>query len=324
MSGESENPVRLSTFKVQFYGPAATATKKIYANGKMQVRVQVLLSAVNGNGRPAFMSAKIFNNVRLINYKTGELLSDGWGADERPNKYAQALYGVSAEGEGEHPDPYTRIRTFWVSSAVATDIQIGAAVVFNDKLIRSNNTTVGNKFDSSVSVEAEVPVIYEISKFRLDSVVNHPVPDCTLTHFYLSLNVDGRQVRLVDWSEKVFAEQGLASATTNVFDAHGYYLNSPYWWRSVCFIAGVNDKEIPVVLTPEQDSSQYRIHYVSVNDRKGALSIIQGVSLEFTDNTYNKRNTFYFAVFDVYGTGHDLCLRFDNSVLPGAFFLEKA
>ncbi|MNF63766.1 hypothetical protein D3C84_454760 [compost metagenome] len=138
------------------------------------------------------------------------------------------------------------------------------------------------------------------------------------------MNVDGRQVRLVDWSEKVFAEQGLASATTNVFDAHGYYLNSPYWWRSVCFIAGVNDKEIPVVLTPEQDSSQYRIHYVSVNDRKGALSIIQGVSLEFTDNTYNKRNTFYFAVFDVYGTGHDLCLRFDNSVLPGAFFLEKA
>ena len=324
MSGENTNPVRLTTFNVQFDGPAATTTKKIYANGKMQVRVQVILSAVDGNGRPAIMSAKIFNNVRLINYKTGEILSDGWRADERPNKYAQALYGVSAEGEGVNPDPYTRIRSFWVSSAVVTDIQIAAAVIFNDKLIRSNNTTVRAKFDSSVSVEAEVPVVYEISKFRLDSVVNHPVPDCTLTHFYLSLNVDGRQLRLVSWSEKIAAEQGIVSATLKVFDAHGYYLKSDYWWRSVCFIAGVNDKEIPVVLTPEQDSNRYRTYYVPVNDRKGALSIVQGVSLEFTNDTYNKRETFYFTAFDVYGTGHDLCLRFDNSVLPGAFFLEKA
>ncbi|MDN4547557.1 hypothetical protein [Pseudomonas sp. C32] len=325
MSVESGKPARLSVFKVQFDGGAALTSKKIYANGKMQVRVRVILAAVDGGGKLAILTPSIYHSLRLIDYKTGKLLADGWVASERPNEYAQALYGVSADWKEEvSVNPYTHIKELWVSSSVATDAQIGAVVTFNDKSIRSNNTTLGAKFDSSVTLEAENPVIYERSKFRLDAVENKLAHERVLTHFYLSLYVAERQIKLVNWAEKVAAAQGVVSGNHTVFDAHGYYPDNDYWWRSVCIFAGVEEQEVVVKLPQERGSNQSRFFPVRVNDRNGALSIIQGVALEFSADTTNRRGVFYFTAFDIYGTGHDLCLRFNESVFPGGFILEKA
>ncbi|MNW00519.1 hypothetical protein D3C71_1960260 [compost metagenome] len=79
-----------------------------------------------------------------------------------------------------------------------------------------------------------------------------------------------------------------------------------------------------MVLPSGRESNRPQIYRVPINDRKGMLSIVQGVTLDFTADEYvGKKGLFYFTVYDVFGTGHDLCLRFDNSVFPNYFVLER-
>lgn len=326
MTQEIPNPVRLTRFKVQFDGGAATATKKIYANGNMQVRVNVILAAVDANGRPEILPPSIYNSVRLIDYKTGELLSDGWVADERPNLYAQALYGVSADWKAEDPvDPFTRIRSFWVSSTVATEIEVGAVVIFNDTVIRTNNTTLRHKFDSRVIIEGDVPVTHELSRFRLSSVVvDDTLPDCVISHFYLNLNVDGRHMDLLGWSDAGGAEHSIFPGSITALEAHGDYDDGSGRWRSICVFAGVKAEEVVVWLKPVEAMSRGKLFTVPVNDRRGALSIVLGAGRDFSGGTYNSSGAFYFTAFDVFGTGHRLSLRFRKSISVGSLVLEKA
>lgn len=325
MTDENLKPARIKTFKVQFDGGTGARSKTIYANGRMQVRVQVLLAATDEHGKNVKLPPSVYLSVRLINYKTGELLGGGWEASA-PNRFSSALYNIPLDWEDEQPpvDPYTRVITYWVSSTVALDMQIGAVVIFNDAVIRTNGTTAGFSTTSSVTIEAQPPVAYELAKFNLSAVRSHPVPATTLTHFYLSLNVDGKQQNLVGWSSRVDAQHNILSRSHSVFESRGYFPNNEYWWRSVCHIGGVDESELFLVLPPGRESNRPQIYRVPINDRKGMLSIVQGVALDFSDDTYaGKKGLFYFTVYDVWGTGHDLCLRFDNSVVPHSFVLEK-
>ncbi|WP_347910289.1 hypothetical protein [Pseudomonas grandcourensis] len=325
MTDGSSKPTRISTFKVQFDGGAGIRSKKIYANGRMQVRVQVLLAAADENGKNVVLPPSVYLTVRLINYKTGELLGDGWEASA-PNRFSQALYNIPLDWKDEPSpvDPYTRVITYWVSSTVALDVQVGAVVILNDKVIRTNGTTAGYSSTNSVTIEAQPPVSYDLAKFSLSAVKRNPLPATTVSHFYLGLNVDGKQIELVGWSSRADAGINIFSRSHSVFEARGYYLDSTYWWRSVCHIAGVDEAELFLVLPPEFESNRPQIYPVPVNDKKGVLSIVQGVTLDFTADKYvGKTGVFCFAVYDVYGNAHDLCLRFDDSVIPGSFVLDN-
>ncbi|MEJ5060072.1 MULTISPECIES: hypothetical protein [unclassified Pseudomonas] len=283
------------------------------------------LSAVDANGRPVILSPSVYHSVRLINYKTGELLADGWEAGA-PNRFSQALYGVSLEWKEESApfNPYVRIINYWVSSSIAQDVQIGAVVILNDNVIRSNNTTVGHKFDSSVFIEAQPPVTYDLTRFHLDSVESYPAQATTVTHFYLSLNVDGQQLKLIGWSSKAETGYGVFSRSTKALEMRGFYPDSDFWWRSLCHVASVDEQEVYLVLPPEREVNRPQLHRVVVNDRKGMLSIVQASTLDFTEDVHvGNEGAFYFTVYDVYGNGHDLGLRVDKSVVPSTFALVK-
>lgn len=321
-----EKPVRLKV-SVQFDGSPGLKSKKIYANGNMQVRVQVLLSGIDKNGKPAPLTPSIYNTVRLIDYKTGERLSGGWHVSVLPNRYSQALYGVPGGWHEETaPDPATRIVNVWVSSKVAMDLQIAAEVNLNGVLIRTNNKTQGHAADSSVNVEAQPPVVYDLSRFRLDPVASNPFPATTLTHFYLGLYVDGQQIKLVSWSSKLDAKNAIVSLSHPIFESRGPHQGGEkYWWRSVCHFAGVEEKELYLALPAGEHMERQQSHYIPVNDQSGMLSIVQGVSPDLTiDESVWQTDAFYFTAFDIYGTGHNLCLRFDNTVVPNSFVLTKA
>lgn len=325
MVDENSRPARITTFKVQLDGGTGARSKTIYANGRMQVRVQVLLAAVDGSGKKVMLPPSVYLTVRLINYKTGELLGDGWEASA-PNRFSRELYNIPLDWKDEPPpvDPYTRVITYWVSSSVALDMQIGAVVNFNDVVIRTNGTTAGFSATSSVTIEAQPPVVYDFAKFNLSAVANSPVSATTITHFYLGLNVEGKQIKLVGWSSRIDASINVFSRNHLAFECRGYHSDNAYWWRSVCHVGGVDEAELFVVLPSERESNRPQIYRVPINDRKGMLSIVQGVSLDFTADEYvGKKGLFYFTVYDVFGTGHDLCLRFDNSVFPNYFVLER-
>jgi hypothetical protein len=325
MVDEISRPVRITTFKIQFDGGAGTRSKMIYANGRMQVRVQVLLAAVDENGKKVILPPSVYLTVRLINYKTGELLGDGWEASA-PNRFSRALYNIPLDWRDEPPpvDPYTRVITYWVSSTVALDVQVGAVVILNDKVIRTNGTTVGYSSTSSVTIEAQRPVFYDLAKFYLSEVKSNPLPATTVSHFYLGLNDGGKQIELVGWSSYADASVDIISRNHSVFEVRGQYLDSDYWWRSVCHIAGVDETELFLVLPPEFESNRHQIHKIPVNDKKGVLSIVLGVTLDFTSDKYvGKTEVFCFVVYDVYGGAHNLCLRFDESAIPGSFVLDK-
>jgi hypothetical protein len=146
----------------------------------------------------------------------------------------------------------------------------------------------------------------------------------TVTHFYLSLNVDGQQLKLVGWSSKPEAGHGIFSKNTKAFEARGKYRDNEYWWRSLCYVTGVEEQELFLVLPPERESNGPQVIRIDVNDRVGMLSIVHGSSLDFTDDIYiGNGGLFYFTVYDVYGNGHDLGLRVDTAVAPSTFVLVK-
>ena len=68
------------SFKVKFDAGEVTRSKSLFGNGRMQVKVQVLVAAADINGNTVHVPADVMNSIELIHYGTGRTLRDGWSA----------------------------------------------------------------------------------------------------------------------------------------------------------------------------------------------------------------------------------------------------
>ncbi|HEX4551416.1 hypothetical protein [Pseudomonas sp.] len=204
----SDNVVGIERFEVKFDSTMAVRHKQLYANGRMQVRVLVLVSGVDADfnevslhGHPALQS------LRLISYNGSRPLEGDWNVSTRENRYAHEMSGGIARATPLVPAAHNRITDpaeplqvyeFWVTSSRPGSLQIAAEITFGDSVVRTNGQ---DGRDRSVTLEALSPVHYPLSHFTLVQEDTRVVDRFDAIHRYgVGLNAGGRSIHLLDWS----------------------------------------------------------------------------------------------------------------------------
>lgn len=319
-SDESGVAESIGSFAVKFDAGASSRSKVLYANGRMQFKVQVVVAGLDRDGNVVAVSDEVMESIRLIHYDSGKTLRNGWRASAEQGRFTLAVaHNPNAmedeDDVNEDASDQRRVRTFWVSSENVETIQIGASIKFADTVIRSNGTTLSSRHDSSISIEAILPVTYAIEQFRWEDVwYDGGFRNQRIYKYYLGLYPHSQQVKLVDW----IAE----GPVKNVVFAFG---NKVEAWNAA-FQAGIllrPDREVFNVSlpyaetfgsTPDSISFIHREkdYEVRVNDRVGELTVVQVLSPVARDQLPADRSeVFRFTALDQFGTEHKLAIRTD-------------
>ncbi|MDR6610022.1 hypothetical protein [Pseudomonas synxantha] len=301
----ANNPaVAISQFDVQFDADSAIRNKSLYGNGRMQVRVLVLISGKDKDDNVVPLPNSVLNSVFPIYYNGGQSLGGNWSVWGTENDYLHELpsntlskRGVLSETKtGNLNQQLPHVLEFWISSEIVGTAQIGAKVELNGETIRTNNTGA-NKFDSSVTLNALLPVVYPIDYFSLQTVRVENAPSLSpMNKIYLRLNPPGRSVQLRRWWER----NGSAGYPgSEVFRD----VKAPKIWTFFYALAHEETKTYPVPLMNGGGTFP-----VSVNDRRGELTLVSVLNYK-TASGPKKLGVFYFSAIDEYGTEHRLSLR---------------
>ena len=330
----------VTLFKVKFDTAETNRSKELFGNGRMQVKVQVVVAGSDINGNAVHVPSEVMNSIELIHYDSGRRLRDGWVSSTEQGPYTVEMrstgHAAAAPDEDENEDEddsiHPQVRSFWVSSQGAGETRIAARLLWDDSVIRTNGTTLSSVHDSSVSLTAKQPVAYSIESFRWRQTRRgNEAPGNRIFNYYLGLYPQGgQQIKLVDW-----VSEGIRGDRTF---ARGNKLRA---WRTN-YLVGVfvvpeeitHDMELPYgshpltdVLTFPADgilklSTDKRKYSVRVNDRDGELTVVQGLSEHSTIDPAKKDvPPFHFVAIDQYGNEHKLALRTDFGARE--FFLER-
>ncbi|WP_065258765.1 hypothetical protein [Pseudomonas bananamidigenes] len=319
--------------RVKFDSGVATRSKVLFGNGRMQVKVQVLVSGFDENGQHISVPADVLNTVELIHYNTGKTLRDGWTASAEQGRYTlEAPVSadlMDASDDESHYHAHPHVRTFWVSSAGVGTTQIAARVLLNGTVIQSNGTGLIDRQDSSITLDAQLPISYSLEQFHLKSVRRgNEEPGNRISNYYLGLNHQGQQIKLVDW----VAPRG----TGNLVFAHGNWLGAPATNYLIGILVGPDQTDVTVKLPvndnnfldtvfsgPASVSSEMSKEYpVRVGDRHGELTIVQAISeYAYSYAKYTVDEVFHFSAIDQYGSEHKLAIR--TNATESLFILER-
>jgi hypothetical protein len=324
-SGAAES---IGSFAVKFDAGASSRSKVLYANGRMQVKVQVVVAGLDRDGNIVAVSDEVMESIRLIHYDSGKTLRNGWRASTEQGRFTLAVAHSATvmEDDGdEDPSSQRRVRTFWVSSENVEAIQIGASIKFDNTVIRSNGTTLLSRHDSSISIEAILPVTYAIEQFRWENVwYDGGFKSQRIYKYYLGLYPHAQQVKLVDWIAEgadesvVFAFGNEVDGWNAAFqagvlihpDRHTFNLSLPFVEAS-----GVSPESIRFI-HHEKD------YAVKVNDRIGELTVVQALSPSARNQPpVDRSEVFRFTVLDQFGTKHELAIR--TNFKERSFRLER-
>ncbi|WP_456022828.1 hypothetical protein [Pseudomonas protegens] len=326
-SGAAES---IGSFAVKFDAGASSRSKVLYANGRMQVKVQIVVAGLDRDGNVVAVSDEVMESIRLIHYDSGKTLRNGWRASTEQGRFTLAVAHTATiiEGEDDGDEDSSgqrRVRTFWVSSENVETIQIGASIKFDNTVIRSNGTTLSSRHDSSISVEAILPVTYAIEQFRWEHVwYDGGFRNQRIYKYYPGLYPHAQQVKLVDWiaeghdDNAVFAFGNKVDAWNAAFqagilihpDRPTFNVSLPYTESS-----GV---------TPESIRSIYheKDYEVTVHDRIGELTVVQALSPAPRDQPpVDRSEVFRFTALDQFGTEHALAIR--TNFKERSFKLER-
>jgi hypothetical protein len=324
-SGAAES---IGSFAVKFDAGASSRSKVLYANGRMQVKVQVVVAGLDRDGNIVAVSDEVMESIRLIHYDSGKTLRNGWRASTEQGRFTLAVAHSATvmEDDGdEDPSGQRRVRTFWVSSENVEAIQIGASIKFDNTVIRSNGTTLLSRHDSSISIEAILPVTYAIEQFRWENVwYDGGFKSQRIYKYYLGLYPHAQQVKLVEWIAEgadesvVFAFGNEVDGWNAAFqagvlihpDRHTFNLSLPFVEAS-----GVSPESIRFIYH-EKD------YAVKVNDRIGELTVVQALSPSARNQPpVDRSEVFRFTVLDQFGTKHELAIR--TNFKERSFRLER-
>lgn len=318
----------IGSLAVKFDAGASSRSKVLYANGRMQVKVQVVVTGLDRNGDAVAVSDEVMESIRLVHYDSGKTLRNGWRASTEQGRFTLAVAHaatVTEDDGGEDLSGQRRVRTFWVSSENVETVQIGASIKFDNTVIRSNGTTLSSRHDSSISIEAILPVTYAIEQFRWEDVwYDGGFKNQRIYKYYLGLYPHAQQVKLVDW----IAE----GADDSVVFAFGNKINA---WNAA-FQAGILidpdrhtfNVSLPFVESSGSTPDSIRFIYhekdykVGVNDRVGELTVVQVLSPTARNQpSVDRSEVFRFTALDQFGTEHKLAIR--TNFKERSFRLER-
>jgi len=310
----------LAIMKVKFDASDNTRSKSLFGNGRMQVKVQVLVSGVDANGNAMHVPADVMESIELIHYSTGKTLRDGWAASTDQGRFTIEARPSNTAGDAPDNDPendsvHPQVRTFWVSSSSAGTTQIGARLSLNGERILSNGTTLSSVHDSSVTIEAQPPSAYSIEEFRwYQTRRGDELPGNRIWSHRLGLYPRGQQIKLVDW-----VVDGVGEGVDHKF-AGGNRLNEIKTNYMEVILVRPEKQSVTVILPANGDPFVYtffpdahtwgREHYDVKIQSDGELTVVQALS-EYSEAGKGSKygNKLHFLAIDEHGTEHRLAIR---------------
>ncbi|MBP5945961.1 MULTISPECIES: hypothetical protein [Pseudomonas] len=322
----------ISSFKVKFDASDATRSKTLFGNGRMQVKVQVLVTGVDSNGTPVHVPAVVMDSIELIHYTTGKTLRAGWAASAEQGRFTLEAPAVTTVGGGDDDAEddvlHHQVRTFWVSSSGAGTTQIAARLSLQGQTITTNGTALGGVHDSSVTLEAQPPQAYAMEQFRWHMTRRgNEEPRNRIFNYYLGLYPNGQQIKLVDW----IADGAVAEENYKFVSANKLYEYATNYLSGI--LARPTATHVQLSLPYNGDATAFtffrdaitrdsKLYSVRVNDRDGELTFVQALS-EYSRIApeFKSDKVFRFRAIDQHGTEHKLAIRTDFAARN--FYLER-
>lgn len=308
-----DDQIGISRIEVKLDATRSGQHKVLYANGRMQVRVLVLLHGIDNNGDGASLHGHpALQSLRLIAYNGARPLEGDWSVSLQENRYAHEMSGgatrltevprTTHNRISEDSDP-VQIFQFWVSASRPGIMEVAAEISMEGVVLRSN----GIGFDSSITLEAIPPKKYNQNSFSLHKygALTERVYEERIQYFHLGLHADGRQIHLLDWYSKDIklnpydAEDAVmvySSGTINLYSGGGrsfYGYLAPIYGRSA--------------------SVKTNLGYITfpINDVPGVLTLLQRITIQTEEKPANE-GAFELAVIDEFGTEHWLAIDGDK------------
>ncbi|MBV7574072.1 hypothetical protein KW846_15355 [Pseudomonas sp. PDM32] len=300
--------ISLSQLDVRFEVPGIES-KRVFANGRMQVRVWVFVEAVDESGAPvplAYFPDLI--STRLIRYHDAEPLArdaynghplPGWNSSFIENRYTHEMPGFvqSPGGGGSAGTPME----FWVSSSVEGQLQIAAEVTIQGQVYRSNKTINpnGSRINRSVVITADRSPAYSHDQFTWKSQkLLGSFKGYNFFKYDLGLYPGGRQVRLLEWKTSQYGESGIRPVK---FCYTGLILSHPVPRSFTGVMASVGVKTVDLIG-----------QHLPVDCADGELVAFKGVPPVYKYSPEEVRlEPFKFIVLDEFGNTHQLMLVID-------------
>ncbi|KAJ5729087.1 uncharacterized protein N7483_003595 [Penicillium malachiteum] len=141
-------------------------TDRLFANGNMQVPVIVTIRAINSaTGATHLLSAAQLQEIELIDYFSGAVLTAPWSSSRTPNDFAHTVAGTNDPVVEQPTSDIPQSVQLYVTSTRIENRVIGA------RLTRADSPTVWSTnsplFNSSVTLTAIQPVIYTTSNITV-------------------------------------------------------------------------------------------------------------------------------------------------------------
>ena len=275
--------------------------KTLYANGRMQVRVLVLVSGENSNAEEVSLYGHpALETLKLISYDTSAAVGGSWSVGTQENRYAHDMSGGAARVAPLVPAPDNRISDpsesvqifeFWITSSRPGSIQIAAEITLQGVKYRSDGR---NGYDSSVTLEAIAPKQYPIENFAMKKTRVLDLPNLferTELHS-LSLRAEGRQINLLDWASfDVSYDEEFAA---EFFSSGNALKVSPGLRSYVAFIGPIYGVQV---------TARTFKGFRSVVQDPGTISILSHLTQEYPSKP-ERTAQLNLQVFDEYGTEH--------------------
>jgi len=297
----SEEGLIIQRIEVKFDSSAAIRHKALYANGRMQIRVLVLISGEDAQGNAVSLHGhSALETLRLIDYNSAAPLTGDWTASSRENHFAHDIKGgharvsplVPAAGNRlSDPSEVVQVFEYWVSSSRSGSMQIAAEVILDGKRYRSNGQ---DGRDSSITLEAISPRQYPIANFMLarTRVLDRPGLFERMEQHSLTLNAEGRLIHLLEWSSGTVQQE---TEYASEFFYSGDATKVSAGLRSYIGYIGPAFSDQVTARTP----SGFR----TLRQDPGTISIITHITAELQSKVI-RREFLDLNVYDEYGTEH--------------------
>ena len=234
----------LQVFEIEYpptAGSGVVPQVKVFANGRQQIRVRVLLSPRDANGAYVAVPVdELRGMLTLVDYNTGYALPVGWNVQTTKNEFgydASVISSAPGKSETDYSPHDNRAfpgvlanDTVSVDLYVTTDrpnsaIRVAASITPPGALdaVQTRPGAAGNQFDSSVNIDARPPLDSPLSDFALRTMsVSNDHFACT--NHYFTLNVLGRPIKLLrvspyesEHAYNIFVDSGDSNGWEGVF-----------------------------------------------------------------------------------------------------------
>jgi hypothetical protein len=317
----SGSEITIDMFEVKFDSSVFVRHKQLYANGRMQIRVLVLISGMDENADGVSLYGHPdLGTLRLISYNGAQPLNGNWSVSTRENRFAHDMTGgearvtplvPAANNRLSDPADDVQVFEFWVSCSTPGSLQIAAEITLDGKTIRTNGQAGRDK---SVTLEAISPKHYALDCFLLkeERVEERDTFQGYVMQYSLGLYAERRMISLLDWFS--------GNITANEDDAVEFFSSG-----NLSEIADQRKTFIgymaPVYGMYAMLNGPKGYTSVSINQNPGKLSLFNCVSSDYQMGRPEKREVFQLSVVDEFGTEHRLLVK--ANMIERTFALDQ-